>query len=36
MIPLAYRLDAERQQFVCNLVAGMRGVVARARRARAS
>jgi alkanesulfonate monooxygenase SsuD/methylene tetrahydromethanopterin reductase-like flavin-dependent oxidoreductase (luciferase family) len=25
MIPLAYKADADRQQFMCNLVAGMRG-----------
>jgi F420-dependent oxidoreductase-like protein len=25
MIPLAYRADADRQQFMCNLLAGMRG-----------
>jgi F420-dependent oxidoreductase-like protein len=25
MIPLAYKADAERQQFMCNLIAGMRG-----------
>ncbi len=28
MIPLAYQADAERQQFMCNLVAGMRGTSA--------
>jgi F420-dependent oxidoreductase-like protein len=28
MIPLAYKADAERQQFMCNLVAGMRGTSA--------
>ena len=26
MIPLAYKADAERQQFMCNLIAGMRGI----------
>jgi F420-dependent oxidoreductase-like protein len=25
MIPLAYKADADRQQFMCNLIAGMRG-----------
>jgi alkanesulfonate monooxygenase SsuD/methylene tetrahydromethanopterin reductase-like flavin-dependent oxidoreductase (luciferase family) len=26
MIPFAYRFDAAREEFVCNLIAGMRGV----------